>query len=94
MFMDKMEKLNIMNKILRELEDVNNSSTALLKKVAQIEAENINLSNKLLEDKIPDVFEHMDGVVTETAALVTEFTTIRDTFVTENKLDEVTEPAP
>ncbi len=92
--MDKMEKLNIMNKILRELEDVNNSSTALLKKVAQIEAENINLSNKLLEDKIPDVFEHMDGVVTETAALVTEFTTIRDTFVTENKLDEVTEPAP
>jgi hypothetical protein len=37
--MEKMEKLAVMNKILRELEDVNNSSTALLKKVAQIEAE-------------------------------------------------------
>ncbi|MBA2761797.1 MAG: hypothetical protein H0U39_07530 [Segetibacter sp.] len=89
--MDKMEKLNIMNKILRELEDVNNSSTALIKKIAQIEAENINLGNKLLEEKLPDVFEHTDGVVTETAALLTEFTTLRDTFVTENKLDEVTE---
>ncbi len=92
--MDKMEKLNIMNKILRELEDVSNSSTALLKKIAQIETENINLGNKLLEQKIPDVFEHMDGVLTETGALVTEFTTLRDTYVTENKLDEVTEPAP
>lgn len=91
--MDKMEKLNIMNKILRELEDVSNSSTALLKKIAQIETENINLGNKLLEQKIPDIFEHMDGVLTETGALLTEFTTFRDTFVTENKLDEVTEPA-
>ena len=89
--MDKLEKLGVMNKILRELEDVSNSSTALLKKVAQIETENINLGNKLLEEKLPDVYEHMDGVLTETAALVTEFTTLRDTFVTENKLDEVTE---
>ncbi len=89
--MDKMEKLNAMNKILRELEDVSNSSTALLKKVAQIEAENINLGIKLLEEKIPDVFEHMDGVLTETAALVSEFTVLRDTFVTENKLDEAIE---
>ena len=89
--MDKMEKLTVMNKILRELEDVSNSSTALLKKIAQIETENINLGNKLLEQKIPDVYEHMDGVLTETTALVTEFTSFRDGFVTENKLDEVTE---
>lgn len=89
--MDKMEKLTTMNKILRELEDVYNSSTSLLKKMAQVEAENINLGNKLLDRKIPAVFEHMDGVVTETAALVAEFTDLRDTFVTENKLDEVIE---
>ncbi|MEJ7739250.1 MAG: hypothetical protein WKF97_17630 [Chitinophagaceae bacterium] len=90
--MDKMEKLTAMNKILRELEDVSNSSTALLKKIAQIETENINLGNKILDEKIPDVYEHMDGVLTETAALITEFITFRDTFVVENKLDEVTEP--
>lgn len=90
--MDKMEKLAVMNKILRELEDVNNSSTALLKKVAQIEAENINLGNKILEQKIPDVFEHMDGVVTETATLVTDFTEFRDKYVVDNKLNEVVDP--
>ena len=89
--MDKLEKLGVMNKILRELEDVSNSATALLKKIAQIETENINLGNTLLEQKLPDVFEHVDGVITESGALVTEFTALRDTFVTENKLDEVTE---
>ncbi len=91
--MDKLEKLSMMNKILRELEDVSNSATALLKKIALVETENINLGNKLLEEKIPDVFEHVDGVLNESSALVTEFTALRDTFVKENKLDEVTEPA-
>lgn len=90
--MDKMEKLNGMNKILRELEDVSNSSTALLKKIAQIESENINLGNKLLETKIPDVFEHMNGVLTETAVLLTEFTAFRDKYVTDNKLEQADEP--
>ena len=89
--MEKMEKLNSMNKILRELEDVSNSSTALLKKIAQVETENINLGDKLLEHKMPNVFEHMDGVLAETAALVTEFTVVRDAFVKDNKLDEVLE---
>jgi division protein CdvB (Snf7/Vps24/ESCRT-III family) len=90
--MNNMEKLTSMNKILRELEDVSNSSTALLKKIAQVEAENINLGNKILEEKIPDVFEHMNGVLTETGSLLTEFTAFRDKFVVDNKLEEVAEP--
>ena len=89
--MDKMEKLNTMNKILRELEDISNSATALLKKIAQVETENINLGNKLLEERIPDVFEHTDGVLTESASLLTEFAAVRDTFIKDNKLDEVAE---
>ncbi len=43
--MDKTEKLHLMEKILRELDDVVNSQTSLLKKVSQLEAENINLGN-------------------------------------------------
>ena len=89
--MDNMEKLAVMNKILRELEDVSNSSTALLKKIAQVETENINFGNKLLEQKLPDIFEHMDGVLTETGLVLTDFTAVRDAFVKEHKLDEVTE---
>ncbi|HYF33257.1 MAG TPA: hypothetical protein VD993_19160 [Chitinophagaceae bacterium] len=91
--MDNLQKLNAINKIIRELEDINNSGTALLKKIAQVEAENINLGNKILEQKIPDVYERMDGVLSESTALLAEFTEFRDTFVTENKLGEGSEPA-
>ena len=83
-----MEKKDIMDKIIRELDDINNSSTSLLKKVAQVEAENINLGNKMLEEKVPAMFEHIDGIVEDSSALVTEFTAMRDKFVSDNKLDE------
>lgn len=91
--MDNNEKLNIMNKILRELEDIQNSSTALLKKVAQAETENMNLANKLLEEKLPDLHEKIDAMVTESATLISEFTSVRDTFYADNNLGEVTESA-
>jgi hypothetical protein len=72
--MDNNEKLAIMDKIIRELADISNSSTALLKKVSQVEAENINLGDKLLEDKLPDLHEKIDAMVTETTSLIGEFT--------------------
>ena len=38
--MDKMEKLTLMDKILRALDDLKNSQVSVLKKLAQIEADN------------------------------------------------------
>ena len=35
--MDKMEKMKVMDKVVRELEDLANSQTTLLKKIGQIE---------------------------------------------------------
>jgi division protein CdvB (Snf7/Vps24/ESCRT-III family) len=90
--MDNVQKLNAINKIIREIEDISNSSTSVLKKIGQVEAENINLGNKIIEQKIPEIYEHMDGVLTETNNLLTEITEFRDTFVTENKLNEGSEP--
>ncbi len=44
-----MEKKKMMDKMVRELEDVTNSQTSLLKKIAQLEADNINLGNSIHE---------------------------------------------
>ncbi len=55
--MDKIEKMHMMDKMIRELEDITNSQTSLLKKISQIEAENINLGNSILEKKLPDIHE-------------------------------------
>lgn len=87
--MDKIEKMHMMDKMLRELEDLTNSQTSLLKKIAQLEADNINLGNTTLEKGLPDIHEKIDAGLTEVAKLKTEFTTVRDKFVIDNKLNEV-----
>ncbi len=87
--MDKVEKMHMMDKMIRELEDITNSQTSLLKKISQIEAENINLGNSLLEKRLPDIHEKVDAALTEVTAVQTDFTEVRDKFVKDNKLDEV-----
>jgi len=87
--MEKIEKMHMMDKMMRELEDITNSQTSLLKKISQLEAENINLGNSLLEKRLPDIHEKVDQALTEVTAVSTEFTVVRDKFVKDNKLDEI-----
>lgn len=87
--MEKIEKKHLMEKMTRELEDILNSQTSLLKKISQLEAENINLGNSVLEKRLPDIHEKVDAGIAEIALVLEEFTTAKDKFITDNKLDEV-----
>ena len=87
--MDKTEKLHLMEKILRELDDLVNSQTSLLKKVAQLEAENINLGNSLLEKQLPEIHSKTDDALNVATNLQEEFMEAKDKFIKDNKLDEV-----
>ena len=87
--MEKVAKMHMMEKMLRELQDVTNSQTSLLKKIAQLEADNINLGNSHLEKRLPDIHEKVDQALTEASSLLTEFQDLKDKFVKDNKLDEV-----
>ena len=87
--MEKAEKLHLMEKILRELDDVVNSETSLLKKVAQLEVENINLGNSLLEKQLPEIHSKADDALNTAKNLHASFTEVKDKFVKDNKLDEV-----
>jgi hypothetical protein len=86
--MEKLEKLKLMDKILRELEDTINSETSLVKKIAQIEAENINLGDRTLEKKLPEIFEQIDNALASTTELQAEYSALRDQFAKENQLEE------
>lgn len=79
----------MMDKMLRELDDLTNSQTSLLKKIAQLEADNINLGNTLLDKRLPDIHEKIDEGLTEVTAVNAEFLEVRDKFVKDNKLGEV-----
>ncbi len=61
--MDKIQQLELMDKIQRELKDLEQSQTAVLKKVSQIAAHNITLSVELLDQKLPDIQESIDSTV-------------------------------
>ena len=87
--MDKREKLHSMEKMLRELDDIVNSQTSLLKKIAQIEAENINLGNSILDKQIPEILAKSDETLALATTLQSEFTDAKDKFIKDNKLDEV-----
>jgi hypothetical protein len=90
--MDKLEKLALMDKILRELDDLKNSQTSVLKKLSQIEVDNINLGAALLEKKLPDLHEEVDSGVSIVTSLLDEFQEYRDKFYTDNKLGDTQDP--
>lgn len=87
--MDKVEKLHVMEKMLRELDDMANSQASLLKKVAQLEAENINLGNSLLTKQLPEIHSKADETLNLATELKDAFSENVDKFVKDNKLDEV-----
>ena len=87
--MEKTEKLLIMNKVVRELDDLVNSETSLLKKLGQLEADNINLGDKILEAELSGIYEHVDNALSETSTLHSTYTGIREQFIKDNNLEEV-----
>ena len=90
--MEKMQQLNLMDKILRELEDLNHSQTAVLKKISQIEADNINLAVQLLNDRLPDLHGEVDSGIEIVSALIDEFKEHREKFYTDNNLASLESP--
>ena len=85
--MEKRAKLEAIEKMLRELDDVKNSQTSLLKKIAQLEAENINVGVSLLDKSLPDVHSQADDSIEIATKLIDDLQAYRDDFVKKNKLD-------
>jgi hypothetical protein len=83
--MEPRQQLALMDKILRELDDLKNSQTSVLKKIAQIEADNINLGVDLLNDALPAVHEEVDDAVEKVSALLDQFTEYRNKYEQDNQ---------
>ncbi|TDH27281.1 hypothetical protein EXU57_06735 [Segetibacter sp. 3557_3] len=90
--MEKLQKLDLMDKIVRELEDLKNSQTAVLKKVAQIEADNITLDVDLLNQRLPDLHEEVASSVEIVSELAEAFQAHREKFFVDNKLEALLDP--
>jgi hypothetical protein len=83
--MEAKQQLALMDKIIRELDDLKNSQTSVLKKIAQIEADNINLGVDVLNDALPGIHEEVDDAVEKVTGLIEEFREHRNKYETENQ---------
>jgi transposase len=86
------QQLDLMNKIIRELEDLKNSQTSVLKKIAQIEADNINLNEQVLSDYLPEIHEKVDDGIQKVSELIEKFQTNRTQFEQDHQGDLVETP--
>lgn len=85
LFMDPKQQLALMDKIIREFDDLKNSQTSVLKKIAQMEADNINLNIGVLSDGLPDVHEKADDCLSMVGELQEKFTEYRNTYENDNQ---------
>lgn len=83
--MEPRQQLALMDKIIRELDDLKNSQTSVLKKIAQIEADNINLGIELLNDGLPAIHEEVDDALTRASSLQEQFAEYRNKYEQENQ---------
>jgi hypothetical protein len=90
--MNKIQQLDLMDKVQRELEDLKNSQTSVLKKVSQIAAHNITLSVDLLANKLPDLEEQVNATLKATSDLSDAFAEYRTKFFSDNNLAATVDP--
>lgn len=90
--MQKLEKWELMTKIVRELEDLSNSQTAVIKKIAQIEADNINLGNTTLDKSLGDIYNKVSENLELVSALASSFSEETGKYRVDHKLDALMDP--
>lgn len=87
--MDKLKKFELMEKIVRELDDLKRSQQAVLEKIGKVEVDNIELGDGRLEKVLPAIYqrtaENMDAIT----ELLEVFSGKTDEFADKNKVAEL-----
>ncbi|QRR03102.1 hypothetical protein [Dyadobacter sandarakinus] len=86
--MDKIEKFRSMEKILREIEDLKNSETAVIKKIGQIETENMNVNVQNLDKSLGEIYDGVYKNLEQVESLQTSFTETLADFKTKNNITD------
>jgi len=86
--MDKIEKYKTMEKVLREIEDLKNSETAVIKKIGQIETENMNLNVQGLDKTISEIYDGIYKNLELVEGLHTSFTETVSDFKEKNNISD------
>lgn len=89
--MDKLKKFELMEKITRELEDLRNSQQAVLEKIGKIEVDNIELGDKMIESKVPDIYQRTAQNADAIREILEDFQQKTEEFGDKNNVDKLKE---
>jgi hypothetical protein len=89
--MDKLKKFELMEKIVRQLEDLKNSQQAVLEKIGKIEVDNIELNDSNLEKVLPEIHQRTADNFDAIGGLLDDFTQKTENFGDQNNVDKLRE---
>jgi len=89
--MDTLKKFELMEKIVRELEDLQHSQQAIIQKLGKIEVDNIELGDKKLEKDLPDMHQRVANNLDTIRDILTYFADKTQNFGNKNNVDALKE---
>jgi len=87
--MNNREKLNLMDKVMRELEDLKNSQVALINKAAKLQVDNMELNDQELDSKLGDIHNQLSESLDTITEVQIHFEERRDKFESDHGLGDV-----
>jgi hypothetical protein len=89
--MDTLKKFELMEKIVRELEDLQHSQQAIIQKIGKIEVDNIELGDKKLEKDLPDMHQRVADNLDTIVSILDYFADKTQNFGNKNNVDKLKE---
>lgn len=89
--MDTLKKFELMEKIVRELEDLQHSQQAIIQKIGKIEVDNIELSDKKLDSDLPDMHQRVADNLDTIKSILEYFADKTENFGSKNNVDALKE---
>jgi len=89
--MDTLKKFELMEKIVRELEDLQHSQQAIIQKIGKIEVDNIELGDKKLDKDLPDMHQRVADNLDTIVTILDYFADKTQNFGNKNNVDALKE---
>lgn len=89
--MDTLKKFELMEKIVRELVDLQHSQQAIIQKIGKIEVDNIELGDKKLDKDLPDMHQRVSDNLETIVGILAYFADKTDNFGNKNNVEALKE---
>lgn len=89
--MDTLKKFELMEKIVRELEDLQHSQQAIIQKIGKIEVDNIELGDKRLDKDLPDMHQRVADNLETIVGILAYFADKTQNFGNKNNVEALKE---